>query len=142
MNEKEALISIVESKLLAYKGNKLLFQLYKAELERIEEGGAISVVSLDSVGRNSNLSRTSPQERFVRRKMDLEEKLKVYRDAVKEVDIFIKFLNEEDRRIIEMKYIKGYTFEEIGTSMNYSRQAITKRIKSIIQKEAKSKMRV
>ncbi len=142
MNEKEALISIVESKLLAYKGNKLLFQLYKAELERIEEGGAISVASLDSVGRNSNLIRTSPQERFVRRKMDLEEKLKVYRDAVKEVDIFIKFLNEEDRRIIEMKYIKGYTFEEIGTSMNYSRQAITKRIKSIIQKEAKSKMRV
>lgn len=139
MKDKNALGKLWEAKLIAYKGNQVLVQLYSSELKNMEEE-MISSSSLIQVEKRKNGVKQSPQEKWLQKKENIELKFRKYNEEVEEVNAFLKSLNEEDRKIIDMKYNKNYTFQEIANRLNYSRQAVTKRIKNIFIKEANRMM--
>ncbi|MGX7075361.1 RNA polymerase sigma factor [Globicatella sanguinis] len=50
----------------------------------------------------------------------LEEELSIKRNQMDELMKLVNNLDDVDQRIVKLRYVKGYTFEEIAEAMDYS----------------------
>lgn len=70
-----------------------------------------------------------------KRKKELKEKLIFYETIISIVENWLSNLEEDEKVLIEHRYYRNYTYEQIANKFFYNdRSSIRKRIKSIIKK--------
>ena len=82
----------------------------KLELTRWVEGDLMDV-------KLTNESIASKLEGVIAK---LEEELQIKRNQMDELMKLVNNLDDVDQRIVKLRYVKGYTFEEIAEAMDYS----------------------
>lgn len=135
MNEIIAIKEVLESKLNAYNGNLVLKLLYRQELQKIENNSYLPSRNKNGVNiKNANSNTKSPQEVLIMKKIEVENKLKHIEIDIKEVEMFIEKLSQSDKDLIELKYKKRCSYNEIGSLLSYTPQAVHKKINKILRR--------
>ena len=96
-------------------------------------------VPFDRIPSSSNPETDAiKREKFDRKIKPLDMKIQYYEkmwEMVKnDADPILAALPKEVRKMVQMKFIKGMTFYEIGDKLGYSYNAIYKKIKNEVEK--------
>ncbi len=130
---RKAEINIIKSKLNSYVSNKTMANIYKNRLEQIENESKVASPKLGGIGSNPNWNTKSPQEVMILNKIEIEQKLKRILADIKDVDSLLEKLPDEERKLIELRYLEKYTFSEIGLRLNHEKSVIRKKINKVLE---------
>ena len=78
--------------------------------------------------------KTSIYNEIFSHQLEADRKAAKYRSQARQIEMFIKQIDDEDRYLLERAYLKGERYWEIGESLNYSKTGIQTKINRCLER--------
>lgn len=130
----------IEGMLYSYPKVKVEIENIKLDIDELNDVVGIRGASNSPKGSTPTYEITSKVENEVidrdenlpDRIANMNRHLRTKERFIKKMDNALGLLNEDERKLIEHKYFKRYTFERIAEIFNMSKDGVVKRRKAII----------
>lgn len=128
----------VEGMLYNYKNTVIKIENKRIDLEELENDyRGLGSISYEERTQSTNAFSSSVENEIIKRDekiIKLRNEIKIMQNNILRIDNALKGLRDYEKSLIEMKYFKNFTHEEIADELNFEVDSITKIKSRVINK--------